>query len=129
MEEPNVQNIVFIPVAFNYDQVPEDKALLKNPEQGFGERSKRYTVFSTLWSVLAVIYKRVRSGKVIFGNAAVSFGEPLSMNAWLHSNEIARPMGDLRKRKIVAPVADEIIRQIERHHSSVAGVAGFNSFH
>jgi glycerol-3-phosphate O-acyltransferase len=113
MEEPNVKDIVFVPVAFNYDQVPEDKALLKNHEQGFSERSKLHTVFSTLWSVLAVIYKRVRSGKVIFGNAAVSFGEPLSMNAWLHSNDIVRPMGDLQKREIVAPVADEIIRQIE----------------
>jgi glycerol-3-phosphate O-acyltransferase len=113
MEEPNVKDIVFIPVAFNYDQVPEDNSLLKNQEQGFRERSKLYTLFSTLWSVLAVIYKRVRSGKVIFGNAAVGFGEPLSMNAWLHSNEIVRPMGDVEKREVVAPVADEIIRRIE----------------
>ena len=113
MEEPNVKDIVFIPVAFNYDQVPEDRAILKNQEQGFSERSRLYTVFSTLCSVLAVVYKRVRSGKAIFGNAAVSFGEPLSMNDWLQSNDIARPMGDTQKREIVAPVADEIIRQIE----------------
>ncbi|MGI9285058.1 MAG: hypothetical protein ACR2P1_06690, partial [Pseudomonadales bacterium] len=50
-----VDDLVFIPVAFNYDQVAEDKTLLRNQDKGFESGSKLYTVFSAIVSLLVVI--------------------------------------------------------------------------
>ena len=113
LDENNVQDIVFIPVAFNYDQVPEDKTLLKHQDKGFADRSKMLTLLATFRSLIKVIYKRIRRGKTAYGRAAVSFGGPVSMQAWLSEQNIPRPMDSQQKKQIVTPVSDEIIARIK----------------
>ena len=112
LDERNVYDLVFIPVAFNYGQVPEDKNLLKRQEQGFAGRAKWMTSLSTLRSLLRVVYKRVRRGKTAYGKAAVSFGAPISANRWLVEQNITRPLSAEDKKRIVTPVANEIITRI-----------------
>lgn len=110
----NVSDIVFVPVAFNYDQVPEDRTLIKHEERGFQGRSKLYTLFSALNSLLQLSYKKFKRGKAAFGNAAVSFGEPVSMNKWLAEHDMrADELDHAQRRALVAPVAEEIMARIK----------------
>lgn len=110
----NVKDIVFIPVAFNYDQVPEDRTLIKHDDKGFQGRSRFYTVFATLFSLFRMWYIRYKRGKAAFGNAAVSFGEPVSMNAWLEGQGMsATELDDAKRREIVQPVAQELESRIK----------------
>lgn len=110
----NVDDIVFVPVAFNYDQVPEDRNLIKHEEKGFQGRSRFYTIFSTIFSLFRMWYKRYKRGKAAFGNAAVSFGEPVSMNDWLAEQGTSAPeLDDAKRREIVLPVAQELESRIK----------------
>lgn len=113
--DANVDDIVFVPVAFNYDQVPEDRTLIKHEEKGFRGRSRFYTVFASLFALLRLWYIRHKRGQAAFGHSAVSFGEPLSMNAWLAQQGLqAQALGPVERRDIVAPVAAELERQIKQ---------------
>jgi glycerol-3-phosphate O-acyltransferase len=111
--DDNTEDIVFIPIAVNYDQVPEDRALVKTKGGDFQGRSKLYVVGSTLWSLARVATFRIRFGKSAFGTAAISFGEPLSMNDWLQKQKlVAKSLSAEQKKSIVAPVADSLIGEI-----------------
>lgn len=98
--DPKGRDIVFIPVALNYDRVLEDNILTaaaKDEKRRFsaglgviaGKAGKQ------LWLRLTGRYHR-------FGYAAVSFGKPLSLKEFVASHE-----GD-----ITLPLAQALMRQI-----------------
>ncbi|MGB0960180.1 MAG: 1-acyl-sn-glycerol-3-phosphate acyltransferase [Halocynthiibacter sp.] len=110
----NVDDIVFVPIAMNYDQVPEDRALVKTDARAFQGRSKFYVVFSTLWSLLRMAYRKLSRGKSAYGAAAVSFGTPVSMKEWLQNNNYDMAgLSAKDRRAIVAPVAQDLIEDIK----------------
>ncbi len=112
--EENVDDIVFIPVAFNYDQVPEDRTLIKHQDRGFQGRSAFYTSLSTFWSIVRVAYRKIQRDGSAFGKAVVSFGEPVSMSQWLAENGFDNLHFDgEQKRNLVAPVAEDLIATIK----------------
>lgn len=109
----NTQDIVFIPVAFNYDRVPEDMTLLAHQEDGFKKKSRLYTIRSTGWHSLGVIARLLKIRRQQFGQAAVSFGPAFSVRGWLaQQGETVEALDDDRRKAIVAPVAEHIIDQI-----------------
>lgn len=109
----DIRDVVFIPVAFNYDRVPEDLTLLAHQDGGFSRKSKFYTLKSTLWHSFGVIARLLHIRHQSYGRAAVSFGPALSTSAWLASHGSTIDALDDEKRKaIVAPIAGEIIKQI-----------------
>ena len=80
------RDVVFVPVAINYDRVLEDRVLLAAHARGdrrFGARISVVMIF-----ILRKIWQMMRGRYVRFGIASVSFGEPLS----LKSMDRARPL-------------------------------------
>lgn len=112
--QENVHDIVFVPVAFNYDQVPEDRTLIKHQQRGFQNRSSLYTLYSTVSNLVGTAIQRIRYQRGAYGRAEISFGEPLSINAWLEQQDLlASDLGDAQKKDIVQPVADLLIGRIK----------------
>ena len=74
--DPNGRDVVFVPVAINYDRVLEDRVLIAAAERGdrrFGAKISVVVKF-----ILKKFWQALRGRFVRFGTAAVSFGEPLS---------------------------------------------------
>lgn len=98
--EPGGRDVVFVPVALNYDRVLEDRILISAAEDPKHRFNARIGVIAG--SLLKQLWLRVTGRYHRFGYAAVSFGEPLS----LQSFEPKRP-GD-----ITVPLARELMRRI-----------------
>ena len=109
----DTRDIVFIPVAFNYDRVPEDLTLLAHQEQGFSRKSKLYTLKSTILHSFGMVGRLMRIRRQRYGQVAVSFGPAISVRSWLadRGEEVERLDDDARK-SIVAPIAETIIGHI-----------------
>jgi glycerol-3-phosphate O-acyltransferase len=75
------RDVVFVPVALNYDRVLEDRLLINAGEQG----SRRFRVSLTQASgwVLRLWWQKLCGRFRTFGQAAVCYGEPLSLRAFL----------------------------------------------
>lgn len=86
------RDVVFVPVAINYDRVLEDRVLIAAHQRGdrkFGARIPTMLAFAirNLWRGLRGRFRR-------FGHAAVSFGEPLSLKEFLtHDHADAAALG------------------------------------
>ncbi|WP_298860444.1 1-acyl-sn-glycerol-3-phosphate acyltransferase [uncultured Sulfitobacter sp.] len=71
------RDIVFVPVAINYDRVLEDRVLIAAHARGdrrFGARISVVVAF-----ILRKFWRRLRGHDTRFGTAAVAFGTPLSL--------------------------------------------------
>ncbi|MEQ6202350.1 1-acyl-sn-glycerol-3-phosphate acyltransferase [Sulfitobacter sp. HNIBRBA2951] len=71
------RDIVFVPVAINYDRVLEDRVLMAAHARGdrrFGARVSVVVAF-----ILRKFWQRLRGKDTRFGTAAVAFGTPLSL--------------------------------------------------
>jgi glycerol-3-phosphate O-acyltransferase len=74
------RDIVFVPVAINYDRVLEDRVLMAAHARGdrrFGARISVVVVF-----ILRKLWRRLRGHDTRFGTAAVAFGDPVSLRAF-----------------------------------------------
>lgn len=75
------RDVVFVPVAINYDRVMEDRALIE--AQDSGTRAFRFTLWP-IWRYLRrQIWHRMTGRFHRYGYAAVSFGDPLSLTQFL----------------------------------------------
>jgi glycerol-3-phosphate O-acyltransferase len=77
------RDIWFVPVAINYDRVLEDRSLIRellDPELRVGRGRQFVTVAEYLvFNTLRFLGGRIRR----YGRAAVNFGTPVSLQAWL----------------------------------------------
>ncbi|MCV2894073.1 1-acyl-sn-glycerol-3-phosphate acyltransferase [Lentibacter sp. XHP0401] len=97
--DAETRDVVFVPVAINYDRVFEDKILVAAGERGDRRFRARISVvvkyiFRIIWRWLLRKYHR-------FGYAAVSFGEPLSLRGFSDGGEI-----------VVEDLAADLMRRI-----------------
>ncbi|MCI2394975.1 1-acyl-sn-glycerol-3-phosphate acyltransferase [Aliiroseovarius sediminis] len=95
------RDVVFVPVAMNYDRVLEDRVLVAADVSGhrkFGLRFKYVArhVGRHVWQRLTGKFHR-------FGYASVSFGAPLSLTAYL---------GDRTPNQILIPLGKELMSRI-----------------
>jgi glycerol-3-phosphate O-acyltransferase len=74
---PEGRDVVFVPVAINYDRVFEDRILIAADENG--ERRFRARISVVFRFVAKQFWLRLRGTYHRFGYAAVSFGAPLSL--------------------------------------------------
>jgi len=79
--DPEGRDVVFVPVALNYDRVLEDRFLIEADKNGV--RKFRPPVFTVLRGVVGYLWARVRRQMTTFGTANVSFGQPLSMRDYV----------------------------------------------
>lgn len=73
------RDVVFVPVAINYDRVLEDLVLIAADQRGDRRFGARITVVVRF--ILRKLWQRLTLQETRFGTAAVSFGTPLSLRA------------------------------------------------
>jgi len=71
------RDIVFVPVAINYDRVLEDRVLIAADQRGDRRFGVRITV--VVGFIVRKLWQRLRGRETRFGTAAVAFGPPLSL--------------------------------------------------
>ncbi len=91
--EPEGRDVVFVPVAINYDRVLEDRILLEASASGKnGFRARISVIVGFFFKQLLL---RMRGKVHRFGNATVQFGRPLSLTEFSQNveDEVAEPLG------------------------------------
>ncbi|WP_370205375.1 1-acyl-sn-glycerol-3-phosphate acyltransferase [Pararhodobacter marinus] len=94
------KDVVFVPVALTYDRVLEDEVLVKAGETG--DRRFRLRIFEALGWLIWILWQKLLRRTSTYGHAAVSFGEPLSLRAYL----------DERPESGTDTLADELMARI-----------------
>jgi glycerol-3-phosphate O-acyltransferase len=83
------RDVVFVPVAINYDRVMEDRTLIK--AQVAGARAFRFSL-RPIWRYLRrQVWYRITRRYHLYGYAAVSFGDPLSLTEFLAEDHADAP--------------------------------------
>ncbi|MCK0172144.1 1-acyl-sn-glycerol-3-phosphate acyltransferase [Aliiroseovarius sp. S1123] len=101
------RNVVFIPVAMNYDRVLEDRVLVSADIKGTRRFGLRFKYVAR--HVGRHVWQRVTGRFYRFGYASVSFGDPVSLVDFLGGNppeDMLEPLGDTLMARIrdVVPV-------------------------
>ena len=73
------RDVVFVPVAINYDRVLEDRVLIAAGERGDRRFGARITVIVKF--IIKKLWERLRGKDTRFGVAAVAFGSPVSLKS------------------------------------------------
>jgi glycerol-3-phosphate O-acyltransferase len=107
------RDVLFVPVAVNYDRVLEDRTLLLDVTPG----SARPGTFAALRNLLAFSARqaglRLGGRWHRFGYACVNFGEPLSLRAWLAGRGVdPRPLPREERFACVEALGGELMRRI-----------------
>ena len=100
--DPNVREVIFVPVAINYDRVLEDTILIKADKAG----NRRFSppLFPVFKRVARHVWLRITRRFDKFGTASVGFGEPLELSKFVAAED-----GDLTEA-----VAKELMARIAR---------------
>ena len=77
---PGDREVIFVPVALNYDRVIEDVILIRADKAG--DRRFRPSVTFVLRAVMAHLWARISRRFKGFGTASVGFGKPLNLSAF-----------------------------------------------
>ena len=100
------RDVVFVPVALNYDRVIEDRVLTE--AAAHGERRFRASIAQSLWFPIRYTWRRLRKRAVRFGQVGVRFGAPMPMRRYMrqHPGASVKSVGEeLRNRvRVVLPV-------------------------
>jgi glycerol-3-phosphate O-acyltransferase len=118
--DPNgTHDIVFVPVALNYDRVLEDRTLLRSLDREAGRRSAWFAVRTALAFWASQLGLMLRGQWHRFGYACVNFGAPLSARGWLAAHGGPRG-GDLRalgkeqRFEVIGRLANDVMGEIAR---------------
>ena len=92
--DPASQDVVFVPVALNYDRVLEDRVLVAADEAG--TRRFRTSVPNAVKFGVRQVLHRLRGRLHRFGHAAVAYGTPISLNAFAaaHPKDTTEHLGE-----------------------------------
>ncbi|WP_299688881.1 1-acyl-sn-glycerol-3-phosphate acyltransferase [uncultured Tateyamaria sp.] len=94
--DPEGRDIVFVPVAINYDRVLEDRVLIAAHQRGDRRFPARISV--VMGFALKMFWKRIRGKHMGFGAASVSFGQPLSLRAQPDVGAVELLAAELKER-------------------------------
>ena len=72
-------DIMFIPVATNFDRVAEERTLIVNRDTDFRGRGGRFLMGGTARFVIRLLWRKLQGRSAGFGVACANFGEPLSL--------------------------------------------------
>lgn len=90
------RDVVFVPVAINYDRVLEDRVLISADKAGTRRFRARMSVI--LIYILRKIWLHIRGKFLRFGEAAVVFGEPVSLGKFGSAPDVDALGYDLMRR-------------------------------
>lgn len=74
-------DVVFVPVAINYDRVLEDGVLIRAAQ--IGKRRFKVSLWKVGFKFLGMVWRKMRGQFHSFGTAAVCYGRPVSLRAFL----------------------------------------------
>lgn len=77
------RDIIFVPVAINYDRVLEDRTLLRDTDPASERRSGFAALKTALGFAFSQVGLRLRGKWFRFGYACANFGTPISLRAYL----------------------------------------------
>ena len=101
--DPEARDVVFVPVAINYDRVLEDRVLSAAAARGDRRVGARISVVVRF--ILSKFWQGLRGRITRFGTAAVVFGEPLSLREVGPDTPVEEIAGTLMARiEAVMPV-------------------------
>lgn len=102
--DPNLRDVVFVPVALNYDRVLEDRVLIEAAARGGKGFNARISVLGGFF--MKQLWLRLRGRYHKFGYAAVSFGHPLSLAEFgsTQSGDVAEALAQELMKRIQAVV-------------------------
>src|SRR5436190_9623740 len=112
-------DIVFVPVALNYDRVLEDRTLLRSLDKELPRRSALYVARTALGFWFSQLGLMLRGRWYRFGYACVNFGGLISARDCLASNAPASG-GDLRnldkdqRFEVIGRLAKDVMGEIAR---------------
>jgi glycerol-3-phosphate O-acyltransferase len=116
------RDLVLVPVGINYDRVLEDEVLLAEGETGQEKSGFRANLMSLVRIVLGApwilgvnIIRALRGYKRRHGYAGLSFGDPISADAWLKSlgeDIFSLEKGERRRR--IKEFADLLMERIAK---------------
>lgn len=92
----NGRDVVFVPVAINYDRVFEDRVLIAAHQRGDRRFGAKISVVMRF--ILHMIWDKLRGRYTRFGIAGVSFGSPLSLREHKSHGSIEDLAEDLKAR-------------------------------
>lgn len=98
--QPDGRDVVFVPVALNYDRVLEDRILIKAHQAG--KRKFRAAFPQAVRFFFRHLIKKLRGTFYRFGYAAVSFGEPVSLGDFVkaHGTGATKALGTELKARM-----------------------------
>lgn len=96
------RDIVFVPVALNYDRVLEDRVLIAAADAGV--RKFRFRISTAFQYFMKHLWQRLSGRFLRFGYAAVSFGEPLSLSMYSANQD----------KNLVEAVGTELMGRVRR---------------
>jgi glycerol-3-phosphate O-acyltransferase len=118
--DPKTGNdVVFVPVALNYDRVLEDRTLLRSLDREAPRRSAWFALGTTLGFWLGQLGLMVRGRWFRFGYACVNFGGLVSARDWLasHAPEVGGDLRGLDKDQrfaVIGRLARDVMQEIAR---------------
>jgi glycerol-3-phosphate O-acyltransferase len=98
------RDVVFVPVALNYDRVLEDRILVEAANEG--KRKFRASVPTALRFTGRYVTRRIIGRAVRFGHAGVGFGQPLSLASFVstHRGEAIEGVGEELRARVNAVI-------------------------
>ena len=112
-------DIVFVPVALNYDRVLEDRTLLRSLDREAPRRSVWYAARTALSFWASQVGLMLRGQWFRFGYACVNFGAPISARDWLGAQGgpgggDLRALGKDQRFEIIGRLATDVMGEIAR---------------
>ncbi len=90
------RDVVFVPVAINYDRILEDRVLIAADQRGDRRFGARISVI--VGFILRKLWQRLTRQETRFGTAAVAFGSPISLRSERGARPIEEMLDELMER-------------------------------
>jgi fatty-acyl-CoA synthase len=94
------REVIFIPVSFNYDQIPEQERLVFEDQRRIRDRGKFYVVMSSLSFSFRFLLYILRPKNKEYGLACANFGEPISLKNWQRARGIELNSMTSKERRV-----------------------------
>ena len=107
-------DIVFMPIAVNYDRVPEEYNLVTGRDKVMKERGGAFVLRSSLAFLGQVLLDKLKGRRHPLGYAVANFGTPVSLRGWLAERKVdLRALPKAKRFKAVAALAGDLMARVE----------------
>lgn len=108
---PPADRLYLLPVAINYDRVPEERQLVAQPDAVYRHRSKLKMLVAVIRAVLVFAGRVLSSRRAQFGNACASFGRPVLLSDWQAAEGVGAGTHEER-REWVSKLGRQTVQQV-----------------